>query len=699
MQFFLGVCPYKTTFPGLFRHDFLFAGHAALRLDAMLRPLYDAGAAWKKMETFSDTQLHEHPPGLGIMQGRKGRISQCVLAVCMLAGPPLSHAGTQTPPTLFWWAGATLLALLLLTSLMALGLKAQIRRQTHHLQENEARLNTILDSVDACIYIKDLQLRYTYGNRQMYERYRCSPKDLIGATDSRFLPTQAAERIRATDLQVIQLGQRIVHEEEVPREDGSGMDTYLSIKIPLRSAGGAITSLCGIATDITELRRNRAAIQRLAYYDALTDLPNRRMLQERMEAAQQTQRATGTIAGLLFIDLDKFKNINDERGHEVGDAVLCSVASRLQALIGDRGMVARLGGDEFVVLLHDLGTSAGLATAQALDTAESVRSALDEAIVVGDQSYFTGGSIGVTLMDPDHKSVADVLREADTAMYHSKEGGRNRSALFQPAMHAHVAERASLLRDMVTALDTSQFQLLVQPQYDRHGQVQGAELLLRWEHPTRGLIMPDRFISLAEESGMVLEVGAWALRQACQLHTRLAALGCHHPISVNISALQLRDPNFNADVQAIMEETGTPAGQIILELTESILIEDVDETARRMQSLADLGLRFSIDDFGTGYSGLAYLHRLPLYELKIARNFVHELPDKDAGTLIRLIIATARLLELRAVAEGVENKTQSDYLTAFGCDIQQGYFHHRPVSMDEWVAHCRRQAGTGSALN
>lgn len=633
-------------------------------------------------------------------------LSLCVLTVSLLIGVPLAHAGTrqtvapaidpslattsaQALPSLFWWVGGVLVGLLLLTSLIALTLKSQIRRQTRHLQENESHLNAILDSVDACIYIKDTQLRYTYINRTMYERYHCSPQDLLGASDSDFLPSHVANNIRLADLRVIQLGERVVSEEEVPGADGAGLDTYLSIKIPLRSANGAITSLCGISTDITELRQSKAAIQRLAYYDALTDLPNRRMLQEHMEQAQLEQRNTGAIAGLLFIDLDKFKNINDERGHEVGDAVLCSVARRLHSLIGTQGMVARLGGDEFVVLLHELGRSVEPATERALAIAESVRHMLSDAIVVGGQPYFTGGSIGVTLMDPDKKSVADVLREADTAMYHSKENGRNRSALFKPAMHAHVTERASLLRDLVTALDTEQFQLLVQPQYDRHRRIQGAELLLRWEHPTRGLIMPEKFISLTEESGIVLEVGAWALKQACLLHARLAAQGCHHPISVNISSVQLRDPNFNTRVQAILEETGTPASQIILELTESVLIDDVDETARRMQSLADLGLRFSIDDFGTGYSGLAYLHRLPLYELKIARNFVHNLPDKDAGTLIRLIIATARLLELRVVAEGVENQTQADFLAAFGCDTQQGYFHQHPVSMDEWVARCR----------
>lgn len=497
--------------------------------------------------------------------------------------PSLHHPDTaQHLPSVAWWAGGTLAVLLLLASLAAATLKVQVGRQARRLQENEARLNMLLDS--------------------------------------------------------------------------------------------------------------RAEIRRLAYYDALTDLPNRRMLQEHMEKAMVAQKNTNAVAGILFIDLDKFKNINDERGHDVGDAVLCSVAQRLRALVDDGDTVARLGGDEFVVLLHDLGTVAEQATPNALDSAETIRRALAEAVIVGGQSYFTGGSIGVALLDPATKSVADVLREADTAMYHSKESGRNRVALFEPAMHAHVAERASLQRDLVSALGTGQFQLLVQPQYSAKHGIHGAELLLRWAHPTRGIILPEKFINLAEESGLVLEIGEWVLGQACRLHARLGALGRAHPISINVSPLQLRHPDFNARVQAILEANDTPADQIVLEITETLLIDDVDATALRMKALAGLGLRFSIDDFGTGYSGLAYLHRLPLYELKIARNFVQDLPGKDAGTLIRLIIATARLLELRVVAEGVELKSQAEFLTAVGCDAQQGYFHQHPISMDEWVAYCRREA-------
>ncbi len=613
--------------------------------------------------------------------------AQAAAIVNELAGKPVSpEQAPEYVPSLLLWAGGTLIILLLLISLMALGLKAQVRRQTRHLQESEARLNTILDSVDACIYIKDTKLRYTYGNRQLCERFGRNARDILGTTDSVYLPATILTQIRSADLRVLQLGQRVVCEEEIPNPADEGLTTFLSIKIPLRAADGTIEALCGISTDITELQQTRETIQRLAHYDDLTELPNRRLLQQRMEEAMLVQKAVGSIAAALFIDLDKFKNINDERGHDIGDAVLRSVAQRLTSVVRSEDIVARLGGDEFVVLLHDLGSTAAHATARALQAAEMIRKALAQPVNVADQSYYTGGSIGVALLDPDTKTVADVLREADTAMYHIKERGRNRVALFEPWMHVQIGERAALLRDLVVALGTDQFRLLIQPQCDTQHRIVGAELLLRWEHPTRGCIMPDKFISLAEESGLILEIGYWALEQACQLHRQMAEAGQACPISINVSTIQLRHPDFQARVKAILDRTGSPGFALILELTESVLIDDVDETVRSMQAMTDLGLRFSVDDFGTGYSGLAYLHRLPLYELKIAESFIRDIPEKDASTLVRLIVGTARLLELRVVAEGVENKQQAEFLENLGCDALQGYFYHRPMAIADWVA-------------
>lgn len=601
------------------------------------------------------------------------------------SGSPLSSA----PDSPIVWLALVLLPLLLVVLWRCAGLKRQLRRKTRELQQTEERLNTILDSADACIYIKDMQLRYTYGNRKLCERFGRAIEEIIGSDDSVLFPVDMLDAIRAADLRVIELGRRVVYEEEIPSKSGTGMDVFLSIKIPLRGPGGEITALCGISTDITEQRKSQQEVQRLAYYDALTNLPNRRMLLEQLEIATLEYRNTGAISAVLFIDLDKFKNINDEKGHDVGDAVLCTVAERLQRLVQQGDMVARLGGDEFVLLLRELGKEKSQAEARALAIAERARASLSDTLTVNDGAYFTGGSIGVTLIDSRRKNPNDILREADTAMYQSKDAGRNRVALFRPAMLADVAERAALLREMDQALHTNQFQLLVQPQVDSAGQVDGLELLMRWDHPTRGIIMPEKFIGLIENSGPVVEIGEWVLRRACALHGQLTQYGRHHPVSVNISPVQLRHPDFNSRVKAILAETGTSPQNIILELTESVLIEDVDDTARRMQALADFGVRFSIDDFGTGYSGLAYLHRLPLHELKIARTFIQDIPDKDAGTLIRLIIATARLLELRVVAEGVERLEQADFLISVGCDSQQGYFHQHPIALETWLENCR----------
>ena len=611
--------------------------------------------------------------------------------------PALAQASIVGQPTwpLSAWGAAFFALLALIACGFVIALRAKLRHLSRQMQESESRLNTILDSANACIYIKDAHLRYTYGNRELCKRFSLPLHELVGSSDSLHLPADVFTRIRATDLRVIELGERVVCEEEVPNKRTGNLDTYLSIKTPIRDAEGRITALCGVSTDITELRESQAAVHRLAYYDPLTELPNRRMLQEKIEEALLLHKRLGQVAGLVFIDLDKFKNINDERGHEVGDAVLRAIANRLLKVAGPHDTVGRLGGDEFVILLNDLGRETAPATELALVTAEKIRRTLEKAVQVGEHLYFTGGSIGVTLLDSETKTVTDALREADTAMYQSKERGRNRVALYEPSMQLHVAERARMLRDLAKALHHHQFRVLVQPQYDTEGDVVGAELLLRWQHPEHGVIKPGEFIRLAEESGVVIELGEWVITQACMLHARLVKQGCAHPVSVNVSPVQLKHPRFAQRLSEILERWNMAPSQLTLEVTEDVLIENIDDTATHMQEIAQTGLRFSIDDFGMGYSGLAYLHRLPLSELKIPKCFVEKLPEQGAATLIRLIVSTARLLDLRVIAEGVEHAPEAEFLIATGCDALQGYYHHRPMPLDEWVAIHSRSAKRG----
>ena len=442
----------------------------------------------------------------------------------------------------------------------------------------------------------------------------------------------------------------------------------------------------GFITDITDRKQADAQTHWLAYYDPLTGLPNRRLLLDHMGQALSGARRSGQTGAVLFIDLDHFKHVNDAMGHSVGDALLQRVARALKQVTREIDTVARLGGDEFVVLLTQLGPSAELGAQHAMSAADKLRRALQSQHEIAGRSYNVSCSIGVSLFPQPGQSVDDLLREADTAMYRAKAGGRDRIAFFETTMYAEVQDRLNLEHDLQEALHLGQLSVHVQPQLSGQGEVQGAELLLRWQHPDRGAVSPAQFIPVAEESGLILAMGELVLRQACQALARLRQAGRLVPLSVNVSPRQFRQEDFIDRLDAVLAETGAPADALILEVTENLLIEDWQGTLQRMERLVARGIRFSIDDFGTGYSSLAYLRRLPLYELKIDRSFVQDIPgDPDATAIVQAMLSMARLLKLRVVAEGVETPQQSAYLVDHGCDCQQGYFHARPQALEAWL--------------
>jgi len=589
-------------------------------------------------------------------------------------------------PSSFWWAVASLGLLLMLALGLAALFKAQVHRQTRHLKASETRLNTILDSVDAHIYIKDRQLKYRYGNHQLCKFFGLHAPDLIDRRDDDFISGPSLSEIRQNDLRVINNGERVALEEQVAKPGEQSADTFLSIKIPLRDNKGNIEALCGISTNITDHKVAQATAHQLAYYDPLTELPNRRLLLERLGHTLEAVHSGAGIGALLFVDLDNFKRINDARGHVLGDAVLCGVAQRLKDMVRGVDTVARIGGDEFVILLDHFGRSQDESARIAMTIAESVRAALEQPLIINGQPYFSGGSIGVTLLRADGKSTHDVLREADTAMYRAKESGRNRVAFYETSMQTEIEERLALEHDLSLAIGTDQLGMYAQAQYSRNGEIAGAELLIRWTHPTRGAIPPSRFIPIAEETGVILRIGDWTLQQACSTLLRLHQTGRHYPLSINVSPRQFRQPDFVSRVREIVLESGAPAHQLIFEITEGILIEDLQGAVDRMTELSDLGIRFSIDDFGTGYSNLTYLKRLPLYELKIDKSFIHDVPDDtDNSAIVKLILAMAKQLGLRVVAEGVETREQADFLAALECDAMQGYLFSRPMPIAAWL--------------
>lgn len=449
-----------------------------------------------------------------------------------------------------------------------------------------------------------------------------------------------------------------------------------------------------LARDITERQLADARTHQLAYFDALTGLPNRRMLLDRLERALAMAHRNGQVGALLFVDLDNFKQINDALGHTLGDLLLVEVARRLTHLLRPGDTVARLGGDEFVLLLQDVAADMSTAGRQALLVAERVREALEVPYAIATHLYSSTGSLGITLFPKRTEGVEDLLREADTAMYRAKDLGRNRIRFYEAAMQADVQERLALEQDLKKAQAEGQLAAFVQPQVDAGSTVVGGELLMRWSHPVRGSVPPARFIPIAESSGLILTMGAWMIEKACgaiaQLEAaRVAQGGAGAPlsISVNVSQRQFRQDDFVERVRNVLAHTGATPSCLILEVTESLLIENLDDTIARMTELVQLGVRFSIDDFGTGYSSLAYLKRLPLFELKIDKSFVQDTPGDPSDTaIVQSIISVARHLNLRVVAEGVETRAQADFLTASHCECLQGYLFGRPEPLEAWLA-------------
>ncbi|MEG1051746.1 MAG: EAL domain-containing protein [Janthinobacterium sp.] len=471
----------------------------------------------------------------------------------------------------------------------------------------------------------------------------------------------------------------------------AGARDFISKPFDLMEVHKRIHNMLEVRLLYKELAQYSKQQQELALHDPLTGLPNRRLLMDRLGHLLAAAPRDHKISALMFIDLDHFKHINDARGHATGDALLRLAGQRLAQLMRKADTVARIGGDEFVVLLAHLADDLDSAARPAAQVAEKIRAAIARDFDIAGQSYHCSASIGVTLLPKAGQQAHDLLREADIAMYRAKAGGRNGIAFFEAAMQAGVERRLTLERALARALSLGDLRMHVQPQVDRHGRVTGAELLMRWPQADGTHIGPGVFIPIAEESGLIVRLGHWALREACRAATLLAQAGSPVALSVNVSPAQFRQPDFAARVQAALAEHGTPAGALILELTEGLLIDQRDASLARMRALADLGIRFSIDDFGTGYSSLAYLTSMPLYELKIDKRFIDDMPrDARDTAIVQAILAMARHLGLRVVAEGVETQEQADFLVAHDCDGLQGYLIAQPMPVEDFPAWLAR---------
>lgn len=434
-----------------------------------------------------------------------------------------------------------------------------------------------------------------------------------------------------------------------------------------------------------ERRLAQEQIHHLAYYDSLTQLPNRRLMAEHLRHSVQSSRQLHQWGALLIFDLDHFKSINESEGHPLGDQLLLEVAQRLCSLVEASPLIGRLGGDEFAILLDALAEQPQRAANLAEDFAESLLALLAQPYQLGKANYQVTASMGIVLFDGREHSADDLLRFADSAMYLAKQRGRNQWCFYDPEIQSALEARNQLERDLRLAVETQQLFLVYQLQVDINGCPFGAEALLRWQHPQQGLISPADFIPLAEESGLIIPIGYQVLRTACEQLVKWQAHPAtdHLTLAVNVSAKQFSQADFVAQVLDILQQTQAPRHLLKLELTESMVLTQVEETIEKMHQIKALGLAFSMDDFGTGYSSLQYLKRLPLDQLKIDQSFVRDLQHEDDATIVRTIIAMGKALNLQVIAEGVETREQQDFLARYACDAFQGYLFCRPELASE----------------
>jgi len=563
--------------------------------------------------------------------------------------------------------------------------------EQHHAQEQLKLLHACIARVDDVVMICEADAIEEPGPRivfvnQAFERVTGYAEAETLGRSPRFLQgpnTQRPEldRIRRALEHGQPVSAEVINYTKCGREFWNEMDIA-----PASVAGERITHFVAVQRDITERKNFEHQIQRLAFFDPLTQLPNRRLLMDRLLHALQLAGRVGTGGALLFIDLDNFKTLNDTLGHDKGDLLLKQVARRLEGTVRRNNTVARLGGDEFVVLLEDLQPDPVLAAAQAEVVAEKVLACFAEPFPIGAYEHTCSPSIGVALFVAAQEDVDELLKRADLAMYQAKAAGRNTIRFFDPQMQSSVNARVALDRELRMALQRGHFVLHYQPQVDQEGRMVGVEALLRWPHPQRGLLHPCDFIGLAEETGLIVGLGGWVLEAACRQLAEWHRLGNGHPprISVNVSARQFHHPDFLPQALQALEASGVDPHRIKLELTETAFVERLDDTVAKMAELKRRGVQFSLDDFGTGYSSLSYLKRLPLDEVKIDRAFVRDvLSDPNDAAIARTIISLGHTLGLDVVAEGVETEGQRAFLSREGCGVYQGYLVGRPVPAHE----------------
>ncbi len=492
------------------------------------------------------------------------------------------------------------------------------------------------------------------------------------------------DTLHAAVLEAVRTG--VGYNLELQAKHANGDTLWINTRcVTVQDADGTVVGLRGTVQDISDRKHAEQRIQELAYFDALTHLPNRTLLMDRIKQAITSGSRSGDAGAVLLVDLDLFKTLNDTRGHEIGDLLLVQVANRLSTCVREGDTVSRVGGDEFVLVLKGLNPDLRDAATQVEAIGKKILVALRQHYLLGTLEHTCTASIGVTLFSGHDTSVEELLKQADLAIDKAKTSGRNGIRFFDPVMQTLVMERAALEVGLRTAIQDGQLLLHYQPQVDAQGVICGAEALVRWLHPLHGMVHPAKFIPVAEETGLILPLGDWVLQSACEQLARWA----HHAvlknctIAVNVSAHQFRDAHFVTTVLRTLRQTGACPERLKLELTESLFIDNVEDIIAKMLFLKAEGIAFSLDDFGTGYSSLSYLKRMPLAQLKIDQSFVRDiLVDANDAAIARMVVALAQSLGLDVIAEGVETQAQAEYLAHAGCHAYQGYFFGKPMPIE-----------------
>jgi diguanylate cyclase (GGDEF)-like protein/PAS domain S-box-containing protein len=563
------------------------------------------------------------------------------------------------------------------------------------LQQSETWYRYLVNSSPDLIYTLDQEGCFTFVNEKAEALLGCRPEELIGLHYSAIVHDEDIPRVNYV-FNERRTGDRASRNVELrlKRRDGkpdSAVVESCFLTAELNATGiyegcepeflGKFLGTYGVAKDISERKKAEQTIHYQAYHDLLTGLPNRMLFKDRLTLAIAQAKRNSQMLAVMFLDLDRFKMVNDTLGHVVGDELLLHVSSRLRGCLREGDTLARMGGDEFTLLLPQISFRE-----DAVKTAQKILAALQRPFHIGEHELFASVSIGISLFPNDGEAIDSLVKNADIAMYHAKAHGRSNYQFYSHTMNATFSERLSLENAMRRALERREFTVFYQPQVSvESGAITGMEALIRWQHPTRGLLPPSEFIPLAEETGLIVPIGEWVLRTACAQAGAWREMGLPLArLAVNLSGAQIEQPDSIENIMQILQESGLPASALEIEITESVIMKDVENTIAKLVMLSACGVKIGIDDFGTGYSSLSYLKKFPIHTLKIDQSFVHDISRDPSGTsIVTAIIAMAKGLKLNIVAEGVETQKQLSFLRALECDEMQGFLFSWPLTAEE----------------